>query len=302
MVVVGEALMDVVHGHDGLVQELPGGSAANVAITLARLGRVPTLVTCLGEDARGHRLRRWLNKSGVHIDPGSFGNGPTSTAVARLDATGSASYEFGISWNLDGRICPGADVLHTGSIATLLAPGAEVVTRWVTQARSQATIIFDPNLRPSILGDRAGVRRSVEGFVGLADAVKVSDEDLRWLYPGRDPLDAVLEWHSRGPGLVVLTAGANGALAASAAGLVSCPAPRVTVVDTVGAGDTFTGALVDGLLRAGLAGACARDRLRAVPTALTRELLQRCAAAAAVTVSRRGANPPHATELSASSW
>jgi fructokinase len=139
----------------------------------------------------------------------------------------------------------------------------------------------------------------VEQLVALADVVKVSEEDLRWLFPDQSVEVAAAAWLAAGPAVVVVTLGGDGALALTAAGRVTVPAPQVTVVDTVGAGDTFMGALRDGLNEAGLVGADRRDALRKMPLGLLEQLLVRSAAAAAVTVSRPGADPPTRAELAA---
>ncbi|MEL7975815.1 PfkB family carbohydrate kinase [Isoptericola sp. F-RaC21] len=296
---VGEALVDVVHRPDGSSEEHPGGSLANVALTLGRLGRDVRLATWLGSDARGADVRSWLAESRVALAPGSDGAARTSVAQATLDGTGAATYEFDLEWQVPAGAGAADDTLavHTGSIAAMLPPGDADVRRLLAAARDTATVTYDPNARPAIMGDADVVRPRVEEIVALSDVVKVSDEDLAWLYPGREPLDVARTWQATGPALVVVTLGGSGAAAVTAAGEATVTAPRVDVVDTVGAGDSFMGALLDGLWSAGLLGADRRDALRAITTAETQSLLAGCAAVAAVTVSRAGANPPWAHEL-----
>ncbi|MGF0116060.1 carbohydrate kinase family protein [Promicromonospora sp. Marseille-Q5078] len=296
---VGEALVDVVHRPDGTSEEHPGGSLANVALTLGRLGRDVRLATWIGPDERGDDVRAWLGESRVQLAPGSDGAARTSVAQATLDDTGAATYEFDLDWQVPDGAAVDGDTLavHTGSIAAMLAPGDAEVHRLLTAARGTATVTYDPNARPAIMGDAASVRPRVEEIVALSDVVKVSDEDLAWLAPGVEPLDAARAWQRSGPAVVVVTFGGEGATAVTAAGEVTVKAPRVDVVDTVGAGDSFMGALLDGLWSAGLLGADRRAALHAVPTAVTASLLERCAAVAAVTVSRAGANPPWEREL-----
>jgi len=296
---VGEALVDVVHRPDGTSEEHPGGSLANVALTLGRLGRDVRLAAWLGRDARGDDVRAWLAESRVTLVPGSDGAEATSVAQATLDETGAATYEFDLGWQVPAGAGADGDTLavHTGSIAAMLPPGGADVRALVAVARATSTVTYDPNARPAIMGDAAAVRPRVEEIVALADVVKVSDEDLAWLYPDRAPLDVARTWHATGPALVVVTFGGEGATAVTAAGEVTVTAPRVDVVDTVGAGDSFMGALLDGLWSANLLGAARRDALRTIPAADTESLLTRCAAVAAVTVSRAGANPPWADEL-----
>lgn len=299
VLVVGEALVDEVHRADGTVDELPGGSLANVALTLGRLGRDVRLATWTGRDAHGDVVRSWLDRSGVRLAAGSDGADRTSVAVAHLDAQGAATYAFDLDWQVpDGvRAEPGTIAVHTGSIAAVLAPGAAAVRRVVEEARATATVTYDPNARPALMGDAATVRPQVEALVALADVVKVSDEDLAWLAPGADPLDVAESWRRLGPAVVVVTFGGDGAVACTAAGEVRVSAPATTVVDTVGAGDSFMGALIDGLAAADLLGADRRAALRDVDPAVLRGVLERCAAVAAVTVSRAGANPPWREEL-----
>ncbi|NOV96476.1 carbohydrate kinase family protein [Isoptericola halotolerans] len=297
---VGEALVDVVHRADGSRSEHPGGSLANVALTLGRLGREARLATWLGPDERGDAVRGWLAESGVTTTPGSDGAERTSVAQATLDAAGSATYEFDLAW----RVPPGASAtdetlaVHTGSIAAVLEPGASDVRALVETARATSTITYDPNARPVLMGEPTAARAQVESLVRLSDVVKVSDEDLEWLAAGTAPLDVARSWvHDLGAALVVVTFGGDGATAVTRSGEVHEASRPVTVVDTVGAGDSFMGALLDGLWSSDLLGADRREALRTIDAATVEALLGRCAAVAAVTVSRAGANPPWSHEL-----
>lgn len=309
LTVVGEALVDVVHRADGSVDEAPGGSPANVALALGRLGWHPRLITALGDDDRGRRVRDWLAESGVIVEATSIPR--TSTAVARLDASGSAEYEFDLDWRISAVDGAGAaasgdhpsaggvtgGIVHVGSVAVHLEPGASAVREIVAAARSRSLITFDPNIRPSLLADHAAAEQRVEALVTQCDVVKVSDEDLRWLRPDQDPIEVASEWATRGPALVVVTAGAGGAVAVTPAGQVRAASVAVSVVDTVGAGDTFMAALIHGLLQLGVRSADQRSALATLSTADLGELLETAAAAAAITVSRPGADPPRLSEL-----
>jgi fructokinase len=297
VLVVGEALVDLVQQVDGSVDEAPGGSPANVALTLGRLGRHPELLTSLGDDDRGHTVRGWLEDSGVRVVGATAEH--TSTATAVLDASGAATYEFDLGWSVDAGLAGPADVVHVGSIATVIDPGATEVARLVADRRESATISFDPNVRPALIDDAADSRARVEQLVRLADVVKVSDEDLHWLHPGRSLDEAAAAWLAAGPALVVVTLGGKGAFALSGSARITIPAPKTTVVDTVGAGDTFMGALIDGLLEADLIGADRRQALRDIPANVLERILRRSADAAAITVSRPGADPPTLAELDA---
>ncbi|HEY0217085.1 MAG TPA: carbohydrate kinase [Cellulomonas sp.] len=299
--VVGEALVDAVRRPDGDRSEHPGGSPANVAIGLGRLGRRVDLLTWLAADAHGDQVREHLAGSDVHVLTGDRVPERTAVATAHLDATGAATYDFDLTWDLPASFAEDDGdplVVHTGSIAVVLEPGAAAVAHLVEQRRAVATITYDPNLRPALMGSPAVAGPPVEHLVGLADVVKVSDEDLAWLYPGVVPVEIARDWVSRGAALVVVTLGGEGALAVTAAGdELSIEAPRVTVADTVGAGDSFMAGLIDGLWSADLLGADARERLHVIDAPTVERILARCVRIAAITVSRPGANPPRTTEL-----
>ncbi len=299
--VVGEALIDVVHRSDGSVSEHPGGSPMNVAITLGRLGRRVDLLTWFGKDPRGDDILNHLGASRVSVLPGSDAAPATSVAAATVDDDGVASYEFDLTWQLS----PGWEVevgdpivVHTGSIAAVIPPGGADVLALLQAKHATSTITYDPNLRPALMGSPDEVRPLVEALIDTSDVVKVSDEDLAWLAPGVEPADIAREWAARGPALVVVTHGGEGAFAVTRSGeTVRVAAPTVKVADTVGAGDSFMGGLIDGLWSAGLLGAPQREALNAVPAVTVREVLERCVRIAAITVSRSGANPPWSEEL-----
>ncbi len=303
--VIGEALVDAVRRLDGTVDEHPGGSPANVALGLARLGRPAELVTWIGRDERGDAVRRHLESSGVRLAPGSDGAAATSVATATLDASGAATYTFDIDWQVPSEhVADYGDVLvvHSSTIGAALEPGGPAVLRILAEARVDATITYDPNIRPDLVGEPDAARDLVERLVGLADVVKVSDEDLEWVDPGADPRDVARRWATRGPGLVVVTRGGEGAFAVTAGGVeLTVPAPRVEVADTVGAGDSFMSGLVDGLWSAGLLGASHRIALGGIGAEVLRPVLERCIRIAAITVSRPGADPPGTDELDGSS-
>ncbi len=298
--VAGEALVDVVHGDT--VREVPGGSPANVALGLARLGCDVDFATRLGDDERGHRVADHLRASGVRLTPGSLGAGRTSSATVRLGADGQPRYVFDIVWDLP-EVVGTPTWLHVGSIAAFLEPGAD---RVVDAARRTAvaggSVSFDPNIRPALLGPRDEALARVEELSALAAVVKLSDEDAAWLWPGAADPDAVLDRVlGFGAGLAVLTTGAAGSVLATATHRVHVPAASTTVVDTVGAGDTYSAALVWQLARSPRAAADAhpdaRARLDDLHDAALRELGRTCSRAAAITVGRRGADLPTADDL-----
>lgn len=299
--VVGEALVDVVERPDGERAEHPGGSPANVALGLSRLGRRADLLTWLAPDTHGDLVRAHLEASGVHVLTGDQHPRSTPLATATLDAEGAATYVFDLTWELPSTWDeePGDPVVvHTGSIAAVLQPGGDAVARLVEQRRAVATVTYDPNLRPALMGSPEQALPAVERLVALADVVKVSDEDLAWLHPGIPLAEIARDWLTRGPAVVVVTLGGDGAYAVTADGVeLTVDAVRVEVADTVGAGDSFMSGLIDGLWTAGLLGAGARPALRAVDATVLQQVLARCVRIAAITVSRAGANPPSSAEL-----
>lgn len=299
--VIGEALIDVVHRADGDVSEHPGGSPANVAIGLGRLGRGVDLLTWFGKDAHGRMITSHLEASAVTVVPGSDSARRTSVATAHLGPDGGATYSFDLSWEVPAHWvspAPAPLVVHTGSIAGVLEPGGPDVANILAAHRQSATITYDPNLRPSLMPPPSVTGPVVDELVALADVVKVSDEDIAWLLPGADPIEVARTWAAAGPALVVVTRGGEGATAITARGLrVDVAAPSVTVADTVGAGDSFMGGLIDGLWSADLLGAHKRPALGRIDEATVRAVVERCARIAAITVSRPGADPPTAAEL-----
>lgn len=297
--VIGEALVDVVARPSEQPQAFPGGSPANVAIGLSRLGHEAELLTWIGSDEYGDLIREHLSASGVTVAPGSYGAERSSVALARIGDDGAATYEFDLTIDYpDYAVDDDVVAVHIGSIGAVLDPGYEKVRALLTSARTTASVTYDPNLRPSIMGSPEAVRERVLTLIGLSDVVKVSDEDLDWLEPGRDPHEIVRDWAQLGPALVVVTRGGEGALAVTAGGVeYDLTAPTVEVADTVGAGDSFMGGLVSGLWNAGLLGAENREGLAELTVDELEAILTRCARIAAITVSRPGANPPTAAEL-----
>ncbi|MGG5172461.1 carbohydrate kinase family protein [Pseudarthrobacter sp. J1738] len=309
LTVIGEALVDVVQRGEER-QAHAGGSPLNVAVGMARLDHPVQFIGRYGNDAYGHMITEHLRESSVMV-PVVADAFPTSVATANIDATGAASYTFDLLWELPSLkerlpvMLQATTLLHTGSIATVLAPGASQVLDAVEHAHPAATISFDPNCRPSIVGDPDSVRELVEKFVALADVVKASDEDLQWLYPGVDPLESARRWkamgtNNTGPALVIVTRGADGPWGIVDAGEITVPARSVDVADTVGAGDSFMAALLSALVDAGLDGGQRRPELHALTAQRLTEILSYAAHAAAITVSRPGANPPTRAEINQS--
>lgn len=277
VLVIGESLVDVVRD-GGAESRHAGGSPMNVAYGLAQLGVDAQLLTRLGRDSDGALIEHHLYRAGVRLLPASLRDEPTSTAIATIGADGAASYEFDVNWDL-GPVDATADWVHVGSIATFLEPGAAAVERYLES--TSARVSYDPNIRPALMP--ADARERFERIARLTSVLKLSDEDGRWLYPELDEsalLDLLLSF---GPTTVAITRGADGAVVATTDARVDVPAVRVTVKDTVGAGDSFMAAFIAQLLAGHDADAAARTAI----------------AAAAITVSRAGAQPPTRAELDA---
>ena len=301
LTVIGEGLVDVVQRPSG-IQAHVGGSPLNVAVGLARLDHPVQFIGRYGRDAYGESVAAHLKSSSVllPIGPDEL---PTSVATALIDDDGAASYTFELAWELPGLadrlpfMLQATTLLHTGSIATMLAPGAAEVLSAVEHAHPLATISFDPNCRPAISPDVAAAREQAEDFVAASDIVKASDEDLLWLYPHRTLEESMAAWLDLGPSLLALTRGANGPVLMTGQGRVEIPGEPITVADTVGAGDSFMAGLISGLAQMDMLGAAGRPHLRNLSPDDLHALAAYANRAAAITCSRQGANPPTSAEL-----
>lgn len=307
--VVGEALVDLVPTDaESSYVAVPGGSPANVAVGLGRLGVRTRMLARLADDPFGRLVRAHLEASGVDLTYSVRAPERTSLAIVSSDGPGGGDeWDFRVDgtadwqWTddeLSGVLDGDVVALHAGSLAVTVGPGDAAVRRLLCRAAHVATVSYDPNCRPLLMGEPAAVAPKIRECIAVADIVKASADDLAWLEPGRPVEDVAVEWLALGPALVVVTLGADGALAASLrSGVVRLPSIAVDVVDTVGAGDSFMSALIAGLLGRGLLGADRRAELRDIDTALLDEVLKGAVRAAAITVGRRGADPPRADEL-----
>jgi fructokinase len=299
VLVVGEALIDIVIPLEGKPAEHVGGSPANVAIGLARLSHRTMLATRFGKDTHGERIHALLASEGVHLVEGSDTAPRTSTALAHLDARKVASYEFDLDWQVNPTlVAPAGAHLHTGSIAATLTPGSDAVARIVDSSRDHATVSYDVNARPSLMGNPAAAAAVIEQFIARADVVKASEEDVAWLY-GTTPEAAMEKWAAMGPSLVMVTRGPDGVLARCGGKTRAFTTTECPVGDTVGAGDSFMAGVISGLLDAKLLGdLAARKRLRAARLNDVTAAIERALDCASITVSRAGANLPRRDELS----
>jgi fructokinase len=298
VLVVGESLVDIVHGADGRTMEYAGGSAANVAVALARLGRRVRFATAWADDERGRVLAEHVTSAGVELAGDPHVLERTATAAATIGADGAAHYEFDLAWRVPAvEDEPAPLVVHTCSLGAVLEPGADDVLALVDRLRTAATISYDVNARPAITGTGPDVVALVERLVGLSDLVKASDEDLGSLYPDVDTESAARHLLALGPAAVVVTRGGEGASWFSGEVSVEVASLPVDVADTIGAGDTFGAAVIDALWERGRLGAAQREALRHLGAGEAEAVLSHAARAAAVTVSRPGADPPYRSEL-----
>jgi fructokinase len=285
VLVAGESLVDVLTAADGTRTELPGGSPANVAVAMARLGSQVRLLTAYADDRLGSIVEKYVGEPGVELAADPHVLARTSSAMAVLGADGSATYDFDISG-----VLPEPDLsvppthLHVGSLGALIPPGSDLLAELVERLRETATISYDINARPTAVPLDAAARQRIETLAAASDVVKASDEDLEVWEPGLPIEEAAGRLIGLGARAVVVTVGDQGARCYTSEGLVAdVPAERVTVQDTIGAGDVFCATMLDTLLRRG-----SYDWT---------EILRRANRAAAITVSRAGASAPTAAEV-----
>ncbi len=294
--VVGEVLIDLIPNESKHVAVV-GGGPANTAKALAKLGVKAYFIDGISNDKYGQMAKTELLSANVLLDYAQYSNNPTCTAKVTLSSSGSASYEFVIedtaTFDFSDQWLPepqtlNPSLLHIGTLATVIEPGASVLFEWAQNVARVAPIVFDPNIRPVVLGDRDEYVMKVEKWVAISSAVKVSDEDLNWLYPGKAIVEIVNEWLEVGVQLVVVTLGDKGITAYRKNEQISVDAVKVVVADTVGAGDTVGAVLVEAIVNNGL------DRLTGE---VLKTMLNRASKAAAIIVSRTGANPPSKEEI-----
>jgi fructokinase len=297
--VCGEVLIDLIPVAPGSSERLPhvGGGPANTAKALARLGRDVYFIDGISTDDYGVAARKELLDDEVKLDLALTSDKPTCLAIVSLDANNSASYEFKIEgtatfdFSLDWLPDPSRyqpKVLHIGTLVTIIEPSASVLYDWALQVAEFAPIVFDPNIRPSVMGDRDRYEAAVEKWAAISSVIKVSDDDLAWLFPGMSVEEVATRWVRDGAALVVVTRGSKGLIGFTADGAIEVPGVKIEVADTVGAGDTVGAIIVEQMVEQGIL-ALTGDILKSV--------LERAAKAAAITCSRPGANPPYLREL-----
>jgi len=290
--VCGEVLIDILP-----TGPVVGGGPANTAKALARLGYEVDFIDGISTDAFGVSARRELERDGVGLSLSLSSDKPTCTATVTLDSHGSASYEFLIddtatfdfahSWLPDPeRLKP--SVLHIGTLVTIVEPASTILYEWAVKTAEFAPIVFDPNVRSSVVGDRDKYRAAVEKWVGISSVVKLSDDDISWLYPDQSMDEVAKGWMANGVSLVVVTRGAQGIIGYTEHGFEEVESAKVSVADTVGAGDTVGAIVVEGIIKHSVNG---------LEGQVLNAVLHRAAIAAGITVSRAGAQPPRLHEL-----
>jgi fructokinase len=305
--VIGECVADAFTDADaGGPGELalrvhPGGGPANTAVALARLGTPTRFRGRLSDDVFGRLFRSRLEESGVDLTGCVAAPEPSTLAVAEVDAEGRAAYSFHAEGTADfrwtaaelaSRPADGSVCVHTGSLALARDPGGPAIEEFLAAAAAGATVSVDPNVRP-LLVDPARYRERLPHWCELADLLRLSSDDLDRLYPGRPPEEACDRFHAAGTPLVVVTLGADGALASLDGKRITVPAEPVTVVDTVGAGDAFTAGLLHHLGGRGLLG----GRLAGLTVDEAAAACRFAARVAALTCAVPGPNPPWADRL-----
>lgn len=286
VLIIGEALIDIVETRTGTT-EIVGGSPANVALGLGRRGTRVALLTQIADDQHGRMILNHLEESGVYVLPESLVATRTPTATATIGVDGQAQYTFDLQWEtLEHLDDTRPRLIHTGSIGAFMEPGASSV-RNLLDASESSEITFDPNIRPALLDRRAAVP-VFEELTRLSTVVKMSDEDADWLYPDVDLNQVIDQVLSLGTRLAVITRGATGAVLATQHDRIHMGAESVTVVDTIGAGDSFMSSLILSILEVGSSDLKKQD-LVTMGKAASR--------VAAITVSRAGADLPWAHEI-----
>ena len=298
MWVCGEVLVDLIPQPNSTERiGVIGGGPENTAKALALLGHPVEFIDGISNDKWGVMAKAELDRDGVGTKFCKFSDKPTCQAIVSLNPDGSASYEFVIdgtaTFDFSRDWLPDAykhkpSLLHIGTLVTVVEPAASVLFDWALEVSEFAPVIFDPNIRPAVISDREKYRAQVEKWVSISSVVKVSEDDLNWLYPGEDHLEVAKRWIANDVSVVVITRGAEGLVGVTSHGVVRVPGVKVDVIDTIGAGDTVGAVVAEAVKTIGL------DELHSAALIVT---LEKAARAAAITCSRKGAQPPTAREL-----
>jgi fructokinase len=301
ILVGGEALYDLVlQGPTDDLRGHPGGGPFNTARTIGRLAQPVSYLGRLSRDRFGERMLGILREDGVALGAVVETDDPTTLALAEVDDDGVARYRFyergtsAVGLDTEAALAALPDdvrILHVGTLGLMLEPVATALEAVVERLASTALIAVDPNIRPWVIADGDGYRARLARVLGHSHVVKVSQEDVEWLYPGVPEVEAVRMLLEQGPVLGLLTRGPNGALVVTRTAEVAVPAPRAKVVDTIGAGDAFGGGFLAWWSERGLT----REDLGTIDLAV--EATAFACLVAARTCSRPGAEPPYRSEL-----
>ena len=300
LVVAGEALVDIVLDRREDLRAHPGGGPYNLARTLGRLEQPVLYLGRVSTDRFGTRLRAELLRDGVGLDAVVATDQPTTLALAEIGADGSATYRFyvegtsspGLTLPEAIRVLP-ADVavLVVGTLGLVYEPAAATHEELVARAGPDTLVMLDPNCRPATIADGAAFRGRIGRMLRRTDLLKASVEDLEYLRPGTDAVDAVRGMLAEGPAAAVITRGGDGATVVTRDEAVDVPPVPVEVVDTIGAGDSFGGGFLAWWRREGL------GRAELAQLDLVLEATRFAALVAARTCGQAGAVPPRLAEL-----
>jgi len=306
IVVSGEALIDMTPSgfaaEHGYIPRL-GGSPYNVAVALGRLEVPVAFLGRLSRDFFGQRLRTHLVSTGVNVSYLSDGREPSTLAFVSLEAGREADYAFWTENSADRNLKPhdlpsGFDdhvvALHFGSLSLVLEPIATTLEMLMYRERGNRVIVLDPNVRPRLISDKETYRVRIENWVRRADVVKGSRADLAWLYPDDSFERSARSWLAMGPSLVIVTLGPEGSMGFIRTETVEVPASPVTVVDTVGAGDAFSAAMLAWLHNQGR---LRRDLLPELSSENLAQLLTFANQVAAIACGHAGADAPYRSQV-----
>jgi len=313
ILVIGEALIDLIESREtvGQFQAVVGGANANVALALARRGTSHQFLARISSDRFGGIIKARLESNHVGLDHIVNTNEPTTLAVVSVDASGKPTYNFYINgtadWGWTAAELPtiediktlGATTIHFGCLTMAMEPGNHVIEAWAKAAKSQVTISHDINIRAALGFDRQIERTRVERVNAFSDIIKASDEDIEWLYdlaPETDLTAVIRSWIGDSDKIVLLTRGSQGTRIYRGDKHWDVPARKITVVDTVGAGDTFCANLLGQLQDNGYLGG---NNLVALSDDHLTEYVRVAGVAASITCERAGCEPPTAAEVAA---
>lgn len=298
--VIGEALIDIIVGPDGEVRAAAiGGAPLNTTRTLARLGIDASFLGGVSTDVFGRRIQRKLAEDGVHLALAPVSE-PTTLAIAELDEAGSATYRFIHDGTSSASVMPEAALaavpqdctcLHAGTLGLVFLPLAQATRAVVESARDDCLVMIDPNCRPAVMGVTSAFASTFQAVLERADVVKVSRDDLTFLFPDTDPLDAARSLAVNSGAAVLFTGGPSAVHIIAATGECVIPVPPVEVVDSVGAGDAFSGGFLAHWTRAG------RTRADIVNLDALVEAATFGIRVAAITCTRAGADPPFLRDM-----